>query len=158
MCTGDCRKANLRGWMQAQAATIRVDVRPGMPRCSALETLTSLAAGEVSQYASFILLLRVHRVAGRPVGKWPQTHPSVIRGSMAARSHNYAATMHISLPVTAKQVLRRIGKRLVSYRPLARAAPSLFCAITTAPQDNERADCFLTRLQQVAIAFATAFC
>ena len=77
---------------------------------------------------------------------------------MAARSHNYAATMHISLPVTAKQVLRRIGKRLVSYRPLARAAPSLFGAITTAPQDNERVDCFLTRLQQVAIAFATAFC
>ena len=105
MCTVDCREGNLRGWVQAQAATIRVDVRPEMPRCSALETLTSLAAGEVSQYASFILLLRVHRVAGRPVGKWPQTHPSVIRGSMAARSHNYAATMHISLPVTAKQGL-----------------------------------------------------
>ena len=75
----------------------------------------------------------------------PQTHPSVIRGSVAARSHNYAATMHISLPVTAKQVLRRIGKRLVSYRPLARAAPAFF-ASTTAPQDNERVNCFLTRL------------
>ena len=66
--------------------------------------------------------------------------------------------MHISLPVTAKQDLKTYREKLVSYRPLARAAPSLFCAITTAPQDNERADCFLTRLQQVAIAFATAFC
>ena len=77
---------------------------------------------------------------------------------MAARSHNYAATMHISLPETAKQGLETYREKLVSYKPLARAAPSLFRAITTAPQDNERVNCFLPRLQQVAGAFATAFC
>ena len=105
-----------------------------------------------------MLLLPVDRVGGGQVGHGPQAYPSVIRGSMAARSHNYAATRHISLPVTAKQDLETYrGKASVLQAASPRRAEPI-CAITTAPQDNERVDCFLTRLQQVAIAFATAFC
>ena len=64
--------------------------------------------------------------------------------------------MHISLPVTAKQGLETYrGKASVLLAASPRRAEP-FLRITTAPQDNERVDCFLTRLQQVAIVFATA--
>ena len=66
---------------------------------------------EVCPHASFMWLLRLHRFAGRQVGEWASAYPSVIRGSMAARSHNYAATMHISLPVAAKQGLETYRER-----------------------------------------------
>ena len=69
--------------------------------------------------------------------------------------------MHISPPVTTKQVLEtyRENASVLQAASTHRAgAPGLFYAITTAPQDNERVNCFLTRLQQVAAAFATAFC
>ena len=101
VCTGDCREANLRGWMQAQAcynARGCVDVPLSRPAHSEIRHTMA----EVSPHASFMLLLPVDRVPGRQVGEWASGYPSVIRGSMAARSHNYAATMHISLPITAK--------------------------------------------------------
>ena len=67
--------------------------------------------------------------------------------------------MHISLPVTAKQGLETYrGKASVLLAASPRRAEPFFALYTTAPQDNERVDCSLTRLQQVAIAFATAFC
>ena len=77
---------------------------------------------------------------------------------MAARSHNYAATMHISLPVTAKQDLKTYREKASVLQAASPRRAEPFLRYTTAPQDNERVDCFLTRLQQVAAAFATAFC
>jgi hypothetical protein len=71
----------------------------------------SSATAEVSPHASFMSLLPLHRVSGRPVGTWPQTPPSALHGPMAARSHNYAANMRISLPMTAKQGLETHWER-----------------------------------------------
>ena len=73
----------------------------------ALESLSSLAAGGwrgLSARFSHPVVARASR-CGRPVGEWASGYPSVIRGSVAARSNNYAATRHISLPMTAKQGL-----------------------------------------------------
>ena len=57
----------------------------------------------------------------------PQTHPSVIRGSVAARSHNYAATMHISLPMAAKQGLETYREKAsVLQAASPRRAPAFF--------------------------------
>ena len=54
--------------------------------------------------------------------------------------------MHISLPVTAKQGLETYrGKASVLLAASPRRAEP-FLRITTAPQDNERVNCFLTRL------------
>ena len=66
--------------------------------------------------------------------------------------------MHISLPVTAKQDLKTHRENASVLHAASPRQAEPLCAIATAPQDNERVDCFLTRLQQVAIAFATAFC
>ena len=107
VCTGDCREANLRGWMQAQACYNWAWLSTYQPcQRGILETLSSLAAGErslstllPSRSCACIALLDDRSFNG------PQTHPSVIRGSLDARSHNYAVTRHISLSMAAKQGL-----------------------------------------------------
>ena len=142
MCTGDCREANLRGWMQAQGSTIKVDVHA---RDADSGFQFRSCTPEVSPHAWFMLLLPLDRVAGRPVGRtWPQTHPSVIRGSMAARNHNYDASRHISLPMTAKQGLETYRERHKTRIFTLRAA---FLQLYTArTATNQSVDCFLTRL------------
>ena len=126
VCTGDCREANLRGWMQAQACYNERGCRRTTLLASSILKIDPLLRCLSARFFHLVVARASRcKTTSRLIGP---AHPSVIRGSMAARSHNYAATMHISLPVTAKQGLRRFGEKLVSYWPLARAAPSLFCA------------------------------
>ena len=84
---------------------LQIDLAVDVPLCLPSHSEIGLVITEVSSHASLMSLLPVDRVGGRQVGHGPRAYPSVIRGSMAARSHNYAATMHISLPMTAKQGL-----------------------------------------------------
>ena len=81
-----------------------------------------------------MLLLPLDRVGGRPVDDGPQRYRSLIRGSLAARSHNYAATMRISLPMTAKQGLETFHEALknpICPRRGGAAGKSLLFALPT---------------------------
>ena len=74
-----------------------------------------------------MLLLPVDRVGGRQVGEWASEVPLRIRGSVAARSHNYAETMHIRLPVAAKQGLETYREKAsVLQAASPRRAPAFF--------------------------------
>ena len=103
VCTGDCREANLRGWMQAQACYNERGCRRTTLLASSILKIDPLLRCLSARFFHLVVARASRcKTTSRLIGP---AHPSVIRGSMAARSHNYAATMHISLPVTAKQGL-----------------------------------------------------
>ena len=114
---------------------LQIDLAVDVPLClpSHSEIRPCYYGGLFPRFAH-MSLLPVDRVGGRQVGHGPRAYPSVIRGSMAARSHNYAATMRISLPVTAKEGLETYRERHKTC--FFTAAWPRFCSYTAVPLQN----------------------